>query len=263
MCLEKPLGLNLNRIQQWGLAGFQPWHLVVLTVDITDMKNEFQSSNRSATKTDDGPHLCGKHFCRPTLSPTLELWISWTSHGVPAMAIPCFGINQSRTARFGIPRYQNFNQIPNLVICRMYKISMYIYIYTSYESYMYILVHRFNRIWLSQVLMLKWLSTSGRRYIESRRPLHWCKNLVSFGCLLGCLWVINGWMLIQMFQADFKMHFCNAVKKFAKIQCTSNQCSALCGGHLWSLMFVLKASVVSLCFFYYDGIMHPLAWDHH
>ena len=129
MCLEKPLGLNLNRIEQWGLAGFQSWHLVVLTVDITDMKNEFQSSNRSATKTDDGPHLCGKHFCRPTLSPTLELWISWTSHGVPAMAIPCFGINQSRTARFGIPRYQNFNQIPNLVICRMYKISMYIYIH--------------------------------------------------------------------------------------------------------------------------------------
>lgn len=99
---------------------------------------------------------------------------------------------------------------------------------------MYILVHRFKRIWLSQVLMLKWLSTSGRRYIESRPPLHWCKILFLFGCLLGCLWVLNGRMLIQMFKADFKMHFCNAVKKYARIQCTSNQCSALCGGHLWS-----------------------------
>lgn len=76
MCLEKPLGLNLNRIEQWGLAGFQSWHLVVDLVDITDIFSrlpQFQS------------------ISRPTLSPTLELWISWTSQGVPAMAIPCFG----------------------------------------------------------------------------------------------------------------------------------------------------------------------------
>lgn len=38
------------------------------------------------------------------------------------------------------------------------------------------------------------------------------------------------------------MHLCHAVKKYIKIQCTS---------------------IVSLCFFYYDGIMHPVACDHH
>ena len=229
-------------------------------------------------KTEDGPHLCfnipvdqhchqqvgfwvtskqpwnRKHPGRGSRSPELF----WTSHGVPA--IKCFGEDRMTISTNDFKAKDLALQIINMFHGDQAGLEYLAIRFQTNPQF----GHMMSYIPGADAEMAQYLWQEVYR-VEATSTLmqgSFCVWL-SVGLFVG-----TGWMLISDgLWADFKedlparcsypMPWKN-MNKYIKIQCTSNQCSAVCGGHVWS--FDVCAGII-ICHDSGGGRRGDLCWN--